>query len=577
MKSSDYIVQFFEQHNVDTIFGYIGGMITHLVDSIDRNPNVRYVQTYHEQTAAIAAEGYAIERDGIGVALSTSGPGATNMITGIADAYFDSIPVVYITGQVNSYEYKYDKPIRQQGFQETDIISMVKPVTKYAVLVDKIENLRYELEKAVSMATEGRKGPVVLDIPMDIQRQEINPEELRAFLPNKITKNAVNTEDIISIINKSERPMLLLGGGCQDKETKRLISDFISKNPMPVITSLMGKGVIDETYSNYMGLVGSYGNRCANMAVTNADLLIVLGSRLDTRQTGAKIDSFLPDSTIIHVDIDNNELECHRISKQIKVNASVCDFLESINSAITPSSHYLKWDTYLQSIKSTYSQKKEVERFVENKMPYLYMEYINDMMNPGDIVTSDVGQNQMWAAQSLNLKEGQTYLTSGGLAPMGYSMPSAIGCAFSNSDRQIFSIVGDGGFHMSLQALPLIAQYNLNIKVCVMNNQALGMITQFQHLYFDDRMAGTVCNGGYYSPDIETLAKAYGIEYFVISENNIKDQELKAKITMTRCCLVEFKMDGLTTVSPKLEYDKPISRPTPQLPDEEYLKAMKIN
>lgn len=577
MKSSDYIVQFFEQHNVDTIFGYIGGMITHLVDSIDRNPNVRYVQTYHEQTAAIAAEGYAVERNGIGVAISTSGPGATNMLTGIADAYFDSIPVIYITGQVNSYEYKYNKPIRQQGFQETDIISIVKPITKYASLVDKIENLRYELEKALYIATTGRKGPVVLDLPMDIQRQEINPEELFAFIPPKEERHTIDLDKILPIISKSERPMLLIGGGCQDKNTIELLSEFLTNTQMPVVTSLMGRGVINETYPNYLGMVGSYGNRSANMAISNADLLIVLGSRLDTRQTGAKIESFLPDSTIIHVDIDNNELECHRILRQIKVNSSVCEFLEAVMPSISLPIDFSKWNNHLQSIKSTYTQKNEVHRFVDNKVPYICMDYINGIMKSGDIVTTDVGQNQMWAAQTLNLKSGQTYLTSGGLAPMGYSMPSAIGCAFSNHDRNIFSIVGDGGFHISLQALPLIAQYKLNIKVCVLNNQSLGMITQFQHLYFEDRMAGTVEAGGYYSPNIEALAKAYGIEYFAISENNINDVTLKEKIALTHSCLVEFKMEKLTTVSPKLEYDKPISMPTPQLSDEEYIRAMKMN
>lgn len=215
MKASDYIVSFISERGVDTVFGYIGGMITHLVDSLARSNDVKFVQTYHEQTAAIAAEGFAIENGKFGVAISTSGPGATNMMTGIADAFFDSIPVLYITGQVNSYEYKYDKPIRQQGFQETDIISIVKPITKYAAFVDDAKNLRYELEKAIHIATTGRKGPVLLDIAMNVQRTDINPDELLGYKDdvNPIEEKFDLTE-IVDLFSKSKRPMVLLGAGC---------------------------------------------------------------------------------------------------------------------------------------------------------------------------------------------------------------------------------------------------------------------------------------------------------------------------------------------------------------------------
>ena len=243
MKASDYIISFFEQNGVKYIFGYIGGMITHLVDSIYTNHNVNFIQTYHEQTAAIAAEGYAICSNNIGVAISTSGPGATNMITGIADAYFDSIPVIYITGQVNTYEYKYDKPIRQQGFQETDIIDIVKPITKYAKLIDNPNDLRYELEKALYIAVSGRKGPVLLDIPMDIQRAEVNPLTMVAFQTESSIKYDIDISKYKDLIEKSKRPMLLVGGGCKNIEVKQQIENFIRKYPLPVITSLMGKEI----------------------------------------------------------------------------------------------------------------------------------------------------------------------------------------------------------------------------------------------------------------------------------------------------------------------------------------------
>ena len=577
MKASDYIIRFFCEKGVNTIFGYIGGMITHLVDSADRNPDVKFIQTYHEQTASIAAEGYAIESGKFGVAMATSGPGATNMLTGIADAYFDSIPVIYIIGQVNTYEYKYNKSIRQQGFQETDIVSMVKPITKYAVMVDKIEYLRYELEKAYYIATTGRKGPVVLDLPMDIQRADIIPSSLPFFEGRKNEYKKIDWIPIINAISMAKRPMVLLGGGCKSILAKKELNTFLDKLQMPVVTSLMGRGAMDENYPHYMGMVGSYGNRCANMGIANADFLLVLGSRLDTRQTGAKLENFLPQANIVHVDIDNDELIYHRIPNRIKVQADVTGFLSVLNKTVLKQQMYSEWNRYLDFLKERYSQEKEIERFVENKLPYQFMQKLNEYMGEEDIVTTDVGQNQMWAAQTIKLKGKQKYLTSGGLAPMGYAMPSAIGCAFANREKRIYSITGDGGFHIALQSLPLMSQYNLNIKLCVFNNNALGMIAQFQNLYFDKRLIATIPESGYSVPNIAALAKAYNIQYYQITKRNISSLDSVLHVEDNKPCIIEFVIDGITTVSPKLEYDRPISSPTPQLEKSEYDKAMNFN
>lgn len=557
MKASDYIVAYLEHQGVHHVFGYIGGMITHLVDSIDRNPNVQFIQTYHEQTASIAAEGYAIESGGIGVAIATSGPGATNMITGIADAYFGNIPVLYITGQVNTYEYKYDKPIRQQGFQETDVVSIVKPITKYAVMVDNADDLRYELEKAIHIATTGRKGPVLIDLPMDVSRAEIEPELLRSFIPEPQSKKLFDVTEVMDAIANSKYPMVLLGGGCVGYGSQ--IETFIRANKLPVVTSLMGRGIIDESYENYMGMVGSYGNRCANMAFKKVDLLIALGSRLDTRQTGAKLDSFMPEGRIVHVDIDENELECHRLQNRIKVNTTVGDFIHSIRgcSFLLDSG----WIAWLQNLKSKYNQDQEVLNFVENKAPYLFMQALNGITKEDDVITTDIGQNQMWAAQSIKLKRGQKFVTSGGLAPMGFSLPVAIGIAFANPNKTIYCLNGDGGFHMAIQSMLLISQYNLNIKVIVLNNASLGMITQFQHLYFNDNMAGTTSQGGYLVPDLSRIAQSYGFPYLMIDENNIQLHNLNKY----QYLLIDFQIKGITKVSPKLEYDKPIYNPTPLL------------
>lgn len=573
MKASDYIVSFISERGVDTVFGYIGGMITHLVDSLARSNDVKFVQTYHEQTAAIAAEGYAMENGKFGVAISTSGPGATNMMTGIADAYFDSIPVLYITGQVNSYEYKYNKPIRQQGFQETDIVKIVKPITKYAAFVDDASNLRYELEKAIHIATTGRKGPVLLDIAMNVQRTDICPDELKGYEDESNSiEDRIDLSEVIKLFSESERPMVLLGAGCLGEKVRPRLEKFIFESKIPVVTSLKGRGVIDETYKYYIGMVGSYGNRCANIAISQADLLIILGSRLDTRQTGAKIDSFLKDGKIIHVDIDENELKYHRIRNQVNLNMNVCSFLERLeesSSSLTPSR---KWLDYVLKIKTKYSQENEIDRFVENKSPYRFVQMLNELTKEGDVITTDVGQNQMWAAQTIAMKKGMSFLTSGGLAPMGYSLPAAIGVAFANPHKTIYALCGDGGFHMSLQSLMVISQYHLPIKVIVLNNSTLGMITQFQHLYFNDLMAGTTADGGYLVPDIKALACSYGLKYDVLTGNSSLE-EVKRVIADSN--LIECKIAGLTTVCPKLEYNKPIESPIPLLSEEE-MKSIKF-
>lgn len=564
MKLSDYIVSYFESQGIHVIFGYIGGMITHLVDSIDRNKHVQFVQTYHEQTAAIAAEGYAIESGKFGVAISTSGPGATNMMTGIADAYFGSVPVIYITGQVNSYEYKYDKPIRQQGFQETDVVSIVAPITKYAKLVDHAMDIRMELEKATYFATSGRKGPVLLDIPMDIQRAEIDPHSLEGYTPEPEPVYTFDKETITQLLTAAKHPMLLLGAGCIGENEQKEISKFIERTNVPVVTSLMGRGAINESYPNYIGMIGAYGNRCANMSLAETDLLLVLGSRLDTRQTGAKIESFLEKGKIIHVDIDNNELTYHRLTNRVNVHCDVYTFMQSLH-AIPFTNTYIAWNEQLQVLKNTYSQAEEVRRFVDNKVPYQYIEMLNSYTSGDDVITADIGQNQMWAAQAIQLKEGQRFVTSGGLAPMGFSLPVAIGIAFANPQKTIYSINGDGGFHMALQSLLLIAQYKLQIKVILLNNSSLGMITQFQHLYFQDQMVGTTAQGGYLTPNIEGLAEAYGLSYYKITVDDLQNDSLLNKALASHNCVIECIIDGLTTVSPKLEFNRPIYQPSPQI------------
>ncbi len=564
MKASDYIVSYFESLGISVIFGYQGGMITHLVDSISKSSKLRFIQTYHEQSAAIAAEGYARESGLFGVAISTSGPGATNMVTGIANAYFDSIPVVYITGQVNSYEYKYSKKIRQQGFQETDILSIVKPITKYAVMVDKVSNLQYELSKAITIATTGRKGPVLIDLPMDVQRSDIQVVSERTYQYSDTKKECTQHElcSVMAMLKQAKRPLVLCGGGIASSSSSSDINSFLQKSNLPYVVSLMGKGCVDESQQNFLGLIGSYGNRDANIVFSHADVVLVLGSRLDLRQTGNQKSDILEKIQFIHIDIDDNELNESILPNKMNISCDLSVFMKNIMREDFIFSD-TKWKEYIQSIHEEYNQAKEIERFVENKVPYNYIQFIQEKADLDSIFTADIGQNQMWSAQALRLKPHQKFFTSGGLAPMGYALHAAIGVAMASPKKHIFCIIGDGGFHIALQSLMLISQYGLNIAVCVMNNEALGMITQFQELYFNSNMVGTTYDGGYCVPDIQSLANAYGLSYVKIQPEDIDNM---GQLTNG---IFEFSISGKTKVSPKLEFDKPLFNMSPSLPVDE--------
>ncbi|MFA7252965.1 MAG: thiamine pyrophosphate-binding protein [Patescibacteria group bacterium] len=577
VKLSDYVISFLAEHEVGYVFGYIGGAITHLVDSASKNRKIKFIQVYHEQTASIAAEGYARQTGNIGVAAATSGPGATNMVTGIADAYFDSIPTIYLTGQVNTYEYKYDKKVRQQGFQETDIVSIVKPVTKYAKLVDKPEEIRFELEKAFYLAKEGRPGPVLLDLPMDIQRAEIDPGKLKKFIPEKSLPKELNLLKIKKMLEKSSRPIILAGGGAVNSGAEKELFRFAKKNNIPVVTSLMGKGSFPEEHSLFIGMIGSYGNRAANIALSNADLLLAIGSRLDTRQVGTNLKSFLRSGRIVHIDIDKNELKHNRLNGRITLNIDAKNFLKKINDLKIEKRDRPLWVSYIKKITAIYNQKVESERRCPNKTPYDLMEVLNKVSLKDQIFTVDIGQNQMFAGQGLTIRERQRFYTSGGMAPMGYAMPVAIGASFADKKKKIIAITGDGGFHISTQSLMLISQYNLPIKVIILNNASLGMIVQFQDLYFDSNEVATTKSGGYLVPDFKAMSAAYGLPFIKIGDLSRQRKRLEEALASPGGMIIEVNTGGKTIVAPKLEVNCPIEDMNPRLDKAELRDNMIID
>lgn len=381
-KISDYIIEFLLEKNINKVFGYIGGAVAHLYHSIDKYENIEMINCINEQGAGFAAEGYSRVSGKSGVAMATSGPGATNLITPIGSCFFDSVPTLFITGQVNTYEYKYDKPVRQIGFQETDIVSIVKPITKYAVMINNISELRYELEKAYYLSQNGRKGPVLVDIPMDIQRNEVYINTLDSFVGSdeykELEKANVDSqiEEVIKSLNNSKRPVILIGGGVRLSNAQNELLNWLELTRIPVVYSLMGKDAISDEYMYNMGLIGSYGNRYGNLTLANSDLILVLGSRLDTRQTGTNLETFAREAKIIQVDIDKNELGS-KINVDIAINSDIAVFINELNKERIEI-NISDWLKTLEVYKNEFSSIEGIDKNI--KVPNLIISKISNYL-----------------------------------------------------------------------------------------------------------------------------------------------------------------------------------------------------
>lgn len=577
MKLSDYVVQFIRSQQVKHVFIYPGGAITHLVDSLYKEEEIEPIVVHHEQAGAFAADAYARINGNLGVTMATSGPGATNLITGIANSFFDSIPCLYITGQVNTYEYKFDRPIRQVGFQETDIVSIVKPITKDAFLVTEPTQIKYLLQKAVFIAQEGRPGPVLIDIPMNIQRAEIQVDQLECF--EKDNPRTGNNEQLIrqvaEKIKTSTRPVILVGGGVRIANATHELIKFADQTGIPVVTTLMGLDSMPHDHPSFCGMLGAYGNRYANFSVANCDLLLAVGSRLTTRQTSPNPNTFARAAQIIHVDIDPFELDRSIVDLSIQSDAKT--FLTQLNHELSlfDKNSITEWVEQTTEYKKRYPSYPSPyfkEPFID---PNFFMKQLSDFLSTGDIICLDVGQNQIWAAQSFELKDNQRMLISGGHGAMGYSLPAAIGAFMASNGHRVISISGDGGFQMNIQELQTVVRNNIPLKIVVMNNECLGMIRHFQEIYFDSRYFGTV--EGYSCPNFESIANAYHIKYYQIQRHDQVSLILKQAMNEEGVVLIEVVLPQNTYVVPKLEMGRPIEDQSPLLQREEFRANMLID
>lgn len=577
MKASDYIVEFLVEQKIDKVFGYIGGAVAHLYDSLDKNSSIEIVNTIHEQGAGFAAEGYARVSGKSGVATATSGPGATNLITPIGSCFFDSVPTLFITGQVNTYEYKYDQAVRQIGFQETDIVSIIKPITKYAVMIDNINDLRHELEKAYFLSQHGRKGPVLIDIPMNIQRSDFLPQGQESYFDsdeysNYITEETytIHLETVIDLLEKAKRPVILLGGGARNSNAEDELYKLLDHSEIPIVHSLMGKDIIKDTYKYNLGLIGAYGNRYGNLTLANSDLIIVLGSRLDTRQTGTDLQTFAREAKIIQVDIDVSELGS-KIKADVLIKSDIKQFLKALNK-IDLAIDIPTWREKVISYKKRFPSVIDINQ--KSKIPNQIIYEISKHLSDDDIICVDVGQHQMWVAQSLDLKSNQRVLFSGGLGAMGCALPTAIGATISTGKRAIV-IVGDGGFQMNIQELEILRRRNLPIKIFIMNNANLGMVRQFQEIYFEENYAGT--KKDYSVPAFEKIGNAYGLKSCTVTNKEDIYNTIKEALSNDLPELIDIQLvESLTTVEPKLIVNKPIEDMYPFLDRDEFKSHMII-
>jgi acetolactate synthase-1/2/3 large subunit len=568
MKASDYIAQTLAARRVPAVFELIGGMITHLIDSIHVHGQTHIVSMRHEQGAAFAAEAAGrIVGDTPGVAMATSGPGATNLLTGIGSCYFDSSPAVFITGQVNRHEMKGSRAIRQLGFQETDIAAMAEPITKAVFRVANAEELPQIFDDAFRIATTGRRGPVLIDIPMDVQRDPVSAP-LRSVPPppRAATFDDGFARDALKAMLKARKPLILAGGGIRSAQVVEAFRRFVAIASIPVVHSLMACDVVATHDPLNAGMIGSYGNRWANLAISECDCLIVLGSRLDVRQTGADVRGFKGDRPIFHVDVEPGELN-NRVTDCYAAAADLSSALESFASVFEPygaqiATNCADWTKYIAALRSQWPDTGELS--VPGINPNIFMHQLARAFPSAGAFVVDVGQHQMWAAQSLELSPNQRFLTSGGMGSMGFALPASIGAAVCLRGQPVVAIAGDGGFQCNIQELQTVAHLGLPVKMVVINNQCHGMVRQFQESYFGSRYQSTMW--GYSAPDFSRVAEAYGIPARTVSDPATVQRELALFAADDRGpSLLQVMIAPEANAYPKLAFGHGMSSMEPQV------------
>jgi acetolactate synthase-1/2/3 large subunit len=558
---ADLIADFIAEKCCGTAFLVTGGACAFIVDAIGTNPKTDYVCFQHEQAAAMAADAIWRTTGKLGVTVATSGPGATNLITGIACSWFDSIPSIHITGQVNQSESReaLGANVRQAGFQETDIAAMVAPITKFAKKIESVEELVKTLPLLIELSTTGRMGPVLMDVPMNIQKAVITPEQ-RAYALASDVRPPVDypVVDLKKTLADSERPVVVIGAGAGLSGTAPAIQIWCEQNEIPYVSTWGSLSFLDRSMPNYFGSLGVYGARKANWLVQAADNLVVFGSRLDNRQRTGNPSGFAPFAKITVIDIDTEELRKYKIFN----NYTMIEFdLKQIRSYLIDIEPHKEWSTL--AAKLTLDLEEGFDRAVSSGEfnPYSAVRIAQSKFEQKSIVVSDCGANLCWVYQSY-LPDSTFLFTSGGNSPMGYSLPAAIGAQLKNPDKKVYCFIGDGGLQMNLQELQTLIAYNLPITIFIQNNFGYGIIKQFQDSYFDGRYFATGI--GYSQPDFAAIANAYGIPYVSVdSEDQFQDLEIP-----NGASIIDLKLPPHSLITPKTEMNRFIHDQFPYIEDD---------
>ncbi|MBF0561310.1 MAG: thiamine pyrophosphate-binding protein [Alphaproteobacteria bacterium] len=573
MQGCQYIAAFLASKGIEKVFLMTGGAATFMIDAVGQHPNLDYICFQHEQAAAMAADAVWRSSGKIGVTMATSGPGATNLLTGIACSYFDSIPSLHITGQVNMREsaaYLGAAP-RQVGFQETKIVDMARPITKYAVQVRTAAELKEALETALQISTTGRMGPVLIDVPMDVQQAEMGEFEVN-HLGVVAPVDAVDIDGIARKINDflalASRPLVYFGAGVGLAGEERAVAAWLAETKVPFVSSWNASTYFDHDLPNYCGCVGVYGNRGANFLVQNCDSLLVLGSRLDNRQRSGNTTQFAPHANTLVLDIDVEELAKY---KSDGYTTAAFDFrhLPSVLAATQPPKSSSAWRDHVALMKKRYFGKHR-STYAENagtQSPYEVIQRINALVNRDAIVINDTGAALCWFFQTFH-RTGQTIFTAGGNSPMGYSLPAAIGAKVVAPGRQVVCFSGDGGFQLNIQELVTLVHHELDVVIVIMNNGGYGIIKQFQDVNMGGRYHAS--GRGYSQPDFRKVVEAYGLRYFRIeSPADIKLEQFAVKGGV----VLDVIIDQNTPIEPKVERGRPINDQFPYLSDTEFMEG----
>lgn len=545
MTGSEAVIQCLLQEEVETIFGYPGGAIMPIYDALyDYLDKINHILTRHEQGAIHAAQGFARTSKKVGVVFATSGPGATNLITGLADAMIDSTPLVCITGQVASPLLGTD------AFQETDVIGISMPVTKWNCQVTKAENIAETLAKAFFIAQSGRPGPVVVDITKDAQFESVdfNYEKCKAIRSYQ-PKPQLNLEQVkaaVELLNNAKKPMLIVGQGVMLSGAEKALLEFAKKTGVPVASTLLGLGVFPGNHEQFVGMVGMHGNYAPNVKTNECDVLMTVGMRFDDRVTG-NVSKYARQAKIIHVELDAAE-----INKIIKADVPVLADAKEALEALTTLVEQKKYDAWLNEFKKAKAKENQVlvenraKEFPEQMTMDEVLSLLSDLTKGEAIVVTDVGQHQMMAAQFYEYNQTKSNVTSGGLGTMGFALPAAMGAKMANPKKQVVAVIGDGGFQMTLQELGTIMQNNIGVKIIILNNGFLGMVRQWQQLFFEKRYSFTEIQ----SPDFVALANSYGIKGQKVSQKTDLKSALKELLNSDSAYLLEVKVAKEDNVFP---------------------------